>query len=128
MSFDSWMNHGAPLSQKSFRGVNNNDIVTAVPPEFSDYQHVGTKIYINSRWVLEILSQILTPGQGCRPLFQRMESPNCRDALFFCCGVFARTRESEKNKPLGKTKLRCSAPATGWRREARPFDLFMTNR
>lgn len=49
LSFDSWMNHGATLSQKSFRGVNNNDIVTAVPPEFSDYQHVGTKIYINSR-------------------------------------------------------------------------------
>ncbi len=51
MSFDSWVNHGAPLSEKSFRGVNNNDVVTAVPPEFSDYQHVGTKVYINSRWV-----------------------------------------------------------------------------
>eukprot|EP00903_Cladosiphon_okamuranus_P006675 g6516.t1 len=52
-SFDNWMNHGALLSQKSFRGVNNNDIVPAVPPEFSDYQHVGTKIYINSRGSVE---------------------------------------------------------------------------
>lgn len=58
LSFDSWMNHGALLSKKSFRGVNNNDIVTAVPPEFSDYQHVGTKIYINSRYFGGIIDTI----------------------------------------------------------------------
>lgn len=49
LAFDSWENHGTALSEKSFRGVNNNDIVTAVPPEVVDYAHVGTKIYINSR-------------------------------------------------------------------------------
>lgn len=47
--FDSWINHGSTLSEKCFRGVNNNDIVTAVPPEVVDYQHVGKEIYINSR-------------------------------------------------------------------------------
>ncbi|CAM9877799.1 unnamed protein product, partial [Hapterophycus canaliculatus] len=44
--FDSWVNHGSTLSEKCFRGVNNNDIVTAVPPEVVDYHHVGKQIYI----------------------------------------------------------------------------------
>ncbi|CAN0203504.1 unnamed protein product [Ascophyllum nodosum] len=51
--FDKWVNRGKALGSKCFRGVNNNDIVTGVPPELFKiegvaYKHVGKEIYINT--------------------------------------------------------------------------------
>jgi triacylglycerol lipase len=34
------------------RWVNNNDIVTRVPPPWLGYRHTGTEIYINSRGII----------------------------------------------------------------------------
>ncbi|CAN0313119.1 unnamed protein product [Ectocarpus sp. 6 AP-2014] len=43
--FDSKTNHGTRMKDKYFRGRNNNDIVTRIPP--SPYKHVGTEVYFD---------------------------------------------------------------------------------
>ena len=43
--FDSNLNHGTLLKEKSFRCRNNNDIVPRIVP--LPYTHVGTEIYLD---------------------------------------------------------------------------------
>lgn len=63
--FDTYDNFGVLMKEKSYRAVNNNDIVTCIPPDTAlelqglNYQHIGTKVYINRRWEAEM--------RACRP-------------------------------------------------------------
>lgn len=120
MSFDSWVNHGAPLSAKSFRGVNNNDVVTAVPPEFSDYQHVGTKIYINSRWVGALVRGRLEQGTTTR---QDEEENRPRTSLSKKKNLSLKNRIFACAPGAGPPKQpRGNAIATGGRRGGRALE------
>ena len=45
-NFDAKVNHGTPMKDKVFRGRNNNDAVTRLPPPVP-YEHIGTEIYFD---------------------------------------------------------------------------------
>ena len=70
--FDKWVNRGKALGSKCFRGVNNNDIVTGVPPELFKiegvaYKHVGKEIYINTRFACNSRSSPLMEHPHVKP-------------------------------------------------------------
>ena len=50
--------YNAALKSKTFRLVNNNDVVTRVPPSKFDYGHVGTLRYFDHNGVLHLDSDL----------------------------------------------------------------------
>jgi triacylglycerol lipase len=71
---------GEGFQLETYRFVNNNDIVTMVPPR-GDYQHVGTLKYINSKGVIDTGSKAAAAGEngfrtGIRSLLNSREGIN----------------------------------------------------